>query len=310
MEIKRLLARLRWFTFRQWALYVLVFIVVIMCVDISAVVQSVKIRQLNDMVTGVNMSQLFAFSKGEIPASAVNWKVLTAYFRTIMKFFPTQEDAEMFLGYCEYYGLGQQENAYVHIRRSADNMPYLFWNLYDTGIFLFKKGDLDHAVSYFEMALLLRTDKMLYTMGNSIIYRQFFPEALNPDVMVRLNHARERAFLLLTAAYYSKQNYDMAKIFDSKGMTEEGITDREPFYFYAGAMAMARGNTDEALIFFDKAIKAKSKNPLVYQYAEDILKKLGRNQEAQKKSQMKQSFGNKLEPNQFPYPKYLRLEFY
>jgi tetratricopeptide (TPR) repeat protein len=310
LEIKKFLAHCRWFFFRDGFLYLLIFSVALMCVDVPGVVQSVKIRRLNDLVTGINMSQLDAFSKGEIPASAVDWARLMTYFRMIMKFFPEQEDAEMFLGYCEYYGLNQQESAFEHIRRSADNMPYYFWNVYDTGLFLFKKGDYDHAILYLELALLAPGGKALYTMGNSIIYRQFFTDVLNSDFELRLNHAREKAVLLLAAAHYYKGNYDMAGIFARKGVTEPGISDREPFFFYAGAIAMALGHSDEALLLFERAIKAKSKNPQVYRFAADILKKNGHQQEAEKISQMGLALPQGGSPDEFPYPDYLRLKFY
>jgi len=310
LDVKRLFARCRWFFFREWSVYVLVFSVALLLVDVPGVVQSVKIRKLNDLVAGINMSQLLSYSNGEIPSSAVNWKGLTAYFRMIMKFFPAQEDAEMFLGYCEYYGLGQEENAFEHIRHSADNMPYFFWNVYDTGLFLFKIGDMDHAILYLELAMLAPSTKMVYTMGNSIIYRQFFTETLNSGLEVRLNHAREYAVLLLAAANYYKHNYDMADLFAMKGVDSRGISNREPFYFYAGAIAMAKGNTDEALSFFNRAIKAKSKNPLVYSYAADALRKKGRMEEAEKISRMGQVFGQGASPDQFPYPSYLKLEFF
>ena len=310
MDSKQLLAHCRWFFFREGFVYVLVFTIALMCVDVPGVVQSIKIRRLNDAAAGIEMTQLAAFSKGEIPASAVDWVRITKYFRLIMKSFPAQEDAEFFLGYCEYYGFGQEGSAFGHIRHSADNMPVLFWNLYDSGIFLFKNGDMDHAVLYFEMAMLVSGDKILFTMGNSIIYRQFFPGYLNSSLLGRLNHARENTVLLLAAAYYYQQNYDMARIFVSKGITESGILDREPFYFYAGAIAMATGNYDEALSHFDQAVKAKSKNPLVYRYAADALKKKGRVQEAQKMSQMGQALEQGSLMDQFPYPKYLKLEFF
>ena len=103
-----------------------------------------------------------------------------------------QEDAQLFLGYCEYYGLGQEDKAFVHIRRSADNMPYYFWNIYDTGIYFFKKGDYDLAINYLELTVLAPPEKSLYAMGNSIIYRQFFTDALNEDFERRLNFARAK----------------------------------------------------------------------------------------------------------------------
>ncbi len=182
MGIKQVFATFRRLLFREGIVYIIVLAVALMCVDVPGVLQSVKIRKLNDMLTGVNMSQLLSYSRGDIPASAVDWENITAYFRTIMKYFPSQEDAEMFLGFCEYYGLGQEINAFEHIRRSADNMPYFFWNVYDSGILLFKSGDMDHAILYLQLALLVPGDKVLYAMGNSIIYRQFFAETFNADL--------------------------------------------------------------------------------------------------------------------------------
>lgn len=310
MKIERLLARFRWFFFREWALYILILTVAFMCVDVSGVVQSVKIRKLNDLFAGVNRHELFAFSKGEIPATAVNWKRLITYFRTVLKLFPSNEDAELFLGYCEYYGLGQEDKALEHFRNSADHMPSLFWNLYNTGIFLFKKGDMDDAVIYLWSALLAPPPGILSAMVNSIIYQQFFAEALNPGLQNRWYNARENGALLLAASFFYKHNYDVAELFAMKGVTYPDISNREPFYFYAGAIEMAKGNSNKALSFFDKAIKAKSTNPLVYHYAATILKKLGRLQEAQKISQMEQALGQGYRLDQFPYPTCLRLRLY
>src|SRR5437870_4060657 len=127
VDIKHLRKSLPRIFFREGFLYVLVLSVILLCVDVPHVLQSFKIRKLNDLVTGINMSQLYAFSEGKIPASAVDWPRLVQYFETIMKFFPDQEDAEMFLGFCEYYGLGRPDEAFGHIRRSADRVPYFFW---------------------------------------------------------------------------------------------------------------------------------------------------------------------------------------
>jgi tetratricopeptide (TPR) repeat protein len=298
LEIKKFFARYRWFFLREGFLYLLVLGVALMCVDVPGVVQSVKIRKLNDLVTGMDMSQLYSFSKGDIPASAVDWERVTTYLRMVMKFFPAQEDAEMFLGFCEYYGLGQ------------DNMPYYFWNVYDTGLMLFKTGDMDHAMLYLELALLAPGDKMLAAMGNSIIYRQFFSETLNSGLEVRLNRARENAVLLLAAANFVKHNLDTAQVIAMKGVTESDIKNREPFYFYAGAIAMARGDNDKALPFFEQAIKLGSRNFLVYRYAAGILRKKGREKDAQKIEQEGQAFDQGVGDDQFPYPKRLRLEFY
>ena len=299
MGIHKILTACRWFFFREGFLYILVVLFVLMCVDITGVEQSVKIRKLNDIVTGINTSQLYAFSEGKIPASAIDWPKLTAYFRMILEFFPSQEDAEMFLGYCEYYGMGDEESALEHIHRSADNMPYYFWNDYDTGLLLFKEGDYDHAITYFEISLLAPADKMVFAIGNSIIYRQFFLKALNVNIEDRLNNARQNAVLLLAASFYYKKNYDMAELFATKGISTPGITNREPFYFYEGAITLARGKSKEALSYFEQAIKAKSRNPMVYRYAAEILKNNGRLKEAQS-----------IDPNQFPYPGILKLEFY
>ena len=296
--------------FRDGVLYLLVFGIALIFVDVPGVIQSVKIRRLNDMAAGIEMSQLYAFSKGEIPSSAVDWKKLYAYFSTTLRFFPSQEDSEMMLGYCEYYGFGEEEKAFEHFRRSAQNMPYLFWNVYNTGLFLFKIGDMDHAILFLEMALLVPADKMLYSLGNSIVYRQFFAEVLNQDLEIRLNRARENVVLLLAAANYYKHDYNMAELFAMKGISESGITDREPFYFYAGAVAMANAKDDEALSFFQRAIKAKSKNPQVYQDAADLLKKSGRLDESHRISQIGQSLGQADRLDQFPYPNDLKLQFY
>ncbi|MBF0570867.1 MAG: tetratricopeptide repeat protein [Candidatus Omnitrophica bacterium] len=310
MKINRFFIRYRWLFLREGFLYALVLGVVFMCVNVSDVVRSVKIRQLNDASAGINMSQLYAFSKGEIPVSAVDWQRLSAYFRLIMKFFPSQEDAEMFLGYCEYYGLGDKEAAFEHFRHSADNVPYYFWNLYDTGILLFQEGDMDHAVLYLEMALLLPSEKGLFTIANSILYRQFFEGGLNPDLLVRWNQARERIVLLLSAAYYFKGDYGMAEIFAMKGVTEKGISNREPFYFFAGAIAKAQKNYGEAASFFDQAMKEKSRNPLVYLYAAEVMKNTGRAQEAQKILPIGQALKKGVDSAEFSYPGYLRLEIF
>jgi hypothetical protein len=233
-----------------------------LCIDVHGVIQTVKIRKLNDMLTGIDTSQLYAFTKGDTPAAAVNWDKLILYFRTILKYFPAQEDTEMFLGFCEYYGLNDKQSAFMHIKHSADTVPYFFWNVYDTGVLLFKMGDMDHAVLYLELAMLVPADKMLQVMGNSIIYRQFFTQTLNADLESRLNRARERTVLLLAAAYYAKRNYDMAELFAMKGVTQKGIGDRGPFLFY------------------EKAIQAAK------------------------------ATGQGIRLQQFPYPRYLRLEFY
>ena len=310
MEIKKFFVGCRWFFFREGFLYLLVFGIALMFVDVPGIVQSVKIRKLNDVITGMDTSKLYAFSKGEIPASAVDWKRLITYLRMVMKFFPLQEDAEMFLGYCEYYGLGQEDNAFEHIRHSADNMPYYFWNIYDTGLFLFKKGDYEHASLYLELSVLAPGEKAIVAMGNSIIYRQFFTDVLNEGFEGRLNRARENAVLLLAAIHYAKKDYDMAEVFAMKGVTQQGIWDREPFFFYAGAIAMARGNDDKALTFFEQAIKARSHNPLAYRYTAEILRKKGQEQEAQRISHQGQAFEEGAAPDQFPYLKRLKLEFY
>ena len=310
MKIERFFTHFRWFFFREWVLYVLIFTVAIMCVDVPGVMQSVKIRKLNDMLAGINSQKLFVFSTGEIPASAVNWEELITYFRTIMKFSPSNEDAEMFLGYCEYYGLGQEKDAFEHFRHSANNMPSLFWNVYNTGLFLFKIGDWDHAILYLQLALLQPGDQILYAMGNSIVYRQFVAETLSQGFKLRWNNARENAVLLLAASYFYRQDYDMAELFAMKGVTAQGISDREPFYFYEGAIAMAKGNSNKALFFFNKAIKATSLNPLVYSYAANILRETGRLQEAQRISQIGKALGQENNLDQFPYPGYLQLKFY
>ena len=120
----------------------------------------------------------------------------------------------------------------------------------------------------------------------------------------------QNAILLLAAANYEKQNYDMAQLFVMKGADAPSIANREPFYYYAGAITMAMGKPDEALAFFQKAIRAKSRNPAVYADAAQILNKKGRLQEAQEVSKKKEALQQLSRPYQFPYPERLKLEFY
>ena len=65
MNIERVREGFRWFFFREWAVYTLVIAVTLMLVDVPGVVQSIKIRKLNDMAAGLDMGQLFAFSGEE-----------------------------------------------------------------------------------------------------------------------------------------------------------------------------------------------------------------------------------------------------
>lgn len=310
MRLNHFLNRLRPIFFREGFLYLLIVGVVFLCVDVPSAVQTVKIRELNDESMGINIPQLYFFSKGQIAASAVNWKRLINYFNLVLKFFPSQEDAELFLGYCEYYGPGDKQAALDHILHSANTVPYYFWNIYSAGTLLFTNGDMDHAILYFEMALLLHPDKAVMTVLNSIVYRQLFAGIENLELESRYNGARQVSVLLLSAANYYKKNYDMAELFALKGVTEPGILNREPFYFYAGAIARAKGNDGEALSFLDQAVKAHSKNPLVYLYEAEILKKTGHSSKAQKFLQKGQALSHGLDLNKFPYPEYLRLEIF
>ncbi|MBF0478941.1 MAG: hypothetical protein HQL26_05625 [Candidatus Omnitrophica bacterium] len=309
MANRKPFARFRWLFFREGFLYLFIIIALTICVNVPVTIRSVNIRRINDTAADLNLSQLFYFSKNQIPASAVDWKNLTAYFHMVLKTFPAKSDAEMFLGLCEYYGFGQEDQALLHILHSADTEPTIFWNVYDAGVLLFMRGNWDQSILYLEKSLLLPADKIITTMASSVVYRQFLG-GQNTDLLDQINQAHENACLLLTAAHYLNRNYAMAKIFATKGMTSRGITNREPFYFYAGAVAMETGNIDEALSFFIQAIKIKSTNPLVYRFAENILRKSGEEEKAKKIADIGANLIQDPKLNHFPYPSRLRLEFF
>ncbi|MBF0484553.1 MAG: tetratricopeptide repeat protein [Candidatus Omnitrophica bacterium] len=310
MNTKQILSRFRWFFFRDGFIYVLIISAAMIAVDVPNVVRYIRIRQINDLNANLNISQLIDFSEGKIQASAVNWQRLILYFRTILTYFPSQEVAEMFLGLCEYYGFDQEDLALKYLCHSTDNRPIIFWNAYNTGIIFFKNGKIDQAIYYLERALILPSDKILLAMADSIIYRQILSGISGDYLFNRLTHAREKVLLLLTAAHCYKKEYALAKIFAMKGITEPNIKNREPFYFYAGNIALLNGDSEDALLFFDKAIKAKSNNPLVYRYTANILMKNGRFDDAQKISQIATTLEQSVNLDQFLYPDYLRLEFY
>jgi tetratricopeptide (TPR) repeat protein len=302
-----ILPRLKWLLSRAGIFYVLVFFVVISLVDVDAVISRFKARDLND--ARPEMGALISFNKGRISAQQVGWAPYIHYFSFVLKYMPNEAVSEMYLGVCKYYARNAKDEAWDHIRHSAEINPLIFWNIYNAGILAFERGDMPRAADYFEKALILPEDKIFNAIASSTVYRQVMAStSFYGDFRESIRAAKSDVYLFLVAASFYAGNYEKAKNIAFYSLEKIDPADKEPFFFYAGAAEMSLGQAQNAMTFFGKCIELKTKNSMVYYYAGKILKVSGDVDAANNMLRAAKSLGEKGS-NVFPYADRLKLRF-
>lgn len=308
MTMAGLMGALRWLFSRVWTFYLLLVLLTVSLVDVPAVLSRFKARDLND--ARPQMEALVEFNAGRVAADKVNWKPYQFYFSFVLKYMPHEAVSEMFLGVCDHYAGGPKGSAWDRIRRSADINPFIFWNLYDAGILAFERGDMKAALDYFQKTLILPEDKVFQAITSSVVYRQVMASSnFNVDPRENVRRAKADVHFFLAAASFYTGDHEKARNVALYTLEKMDPQDKEPLYFYAGAAEMFLGRLQPALSYLGKCVELKSKNPMVYFYAGQILKRTGDADAAQNMFRLAASLGHAKDQT-FPYPDRLRLRFF
>ncbi len=299
---------LKWFFSRSAILYIILVFIVLTLVDTKAVISRFQTRDLNE--ARPPMASLVSFNTGRTIPEKINWTPYLNYFSLVLKYAPNEAVSEMFLGICQYYAKNQKNEAWTHIRHSAETNPLIFWNIYNAGILAFERGDMRTANDYFEKAVVLPEDKIFNFIRSSVVYRQVMSaNNFNTNFLQEIHASKENIYLLLSAANFYAGNYDQAKNIATYGLGKIPIKDKEPFFFYMGAAAFSLGKTQESLAFFGKCIELKSNNPMVYRYTGQIMASMGNTDAANSMFKIEQSLKTE-QNNTFPYADRLKLRFF
>jgi tetratricopeptide (TPR) repeat protein len=307
MSLSKIYTAMKWLFSRISLAYVLIFIAIISLVDVKAVDSRIKIRRLND--ARPSMVDFVAFGKGDLSADKMNWKPYLKYFSLVVKYMPAEKVSRMFLGVCEYYSGDPDKTVWRHMVQSAEEPPYVFWASYNAGIVAFERGDMRFAIRYLERAIAMPLDNVPDAIRGSTAYRQLMAASnFDVDLMKRIAGARENVYLLLSAACFYAKDHARARAVALAALEKIDIQDKEPFYFYIGASSMAMGVTKDALLFLGKCIELKSRNPFVYQYAAEMLKRSGQDEASSNMLKAAQALRGRAS-GVFPYPDRLKLRF-
>ncbi|MEI8011998.1 MAG: hypothetical protein WCI27_05895 [Candidatus Omnitrophota bacterium] len=306
MDLNRILPGIKWIFSRVGIIYMALFVALACLVDVKAAESRIKMRRLNDARPPMN--SLVSLTKGEMLPAAIEWKPYRRYFELVLRYMPDEWTARMFLGICEHYQ-GEPQKAVMDMRRSAESFLPLFWSSYNAAVLTFQGGDMPKALDYAERALRVSPAVVDMAMRSSVIYRQImFASNFDIDISRDLASAREDLYLLRTAAQYYIKDFNASRAAALQAVAESGIQDKEPFYFFAGASDIGLGNTTEALSLLGVCLKLKSRNPLAYRYAGDILSAVGKAEEARSLWQLAGGLQRHSESS-FPYASRLRLRF-
>jgi tetratricopeptide (TPR) repeat protein len=298
---------IKWAFSRVGLAYAIVVILVFSLVDIKAVVSRYKVRQLNDARPAMGM--LASFSAGQKPGSSINWPAYIRYFELVLRYMPTEAVSEMFLGLCKYYAGDRSDRTWEHIRHSADVHPFIFWNVYNAGVLAFERGDMPAAILHFERLPLFPSEKAEAAIRSAVVYRQVIAmQDQGLPIRARIDTARENAQLLLAAAYFYTGAFEKAKTAALLLAEKVAPKDKEPFYFYAGAADIKLGRIEEAMSLFGRCVELGSRNPEVYRYAGEVLKRTGSQDAGENMLRTGKALQQRT-TGAFPYPERLRLQF-
>ncbi len=288
--------------------YGVIIVITICVVDFKLIDTRTKMRRLNDARPD-SLSQLVLLAKGETSTGNIDWRLLQKYFGLVVKYMPNEDISRMFLGIAEYYTGDKGRTAWDRIQRSAEQDPFLFWNVYNAGVLAFERGDMSLSIRYLERALVLPPERVLQVMHTSVLYRQILASTeADVDIGRDILKAKENVLVLRAAAYYYAKDHEKARDAALYALDKVPPQDREPLYFYAGAASISLNQLPQALSLLSECINLKSRNPLVYRFSGDILKAMGKADESEKLLAIAASLRSAQEDG-FPYARRLGLKF-
>ncbi len=287
--------------------YAVIIVLAVCVVDFKLLDTRIKMRRLNDARPD-NLFQLVLLSKGEIPSARIDWPVFLKYFELVVRYMPHEEVSRMFLGAAEYYTGDPHKTAFGEILRSADEDPFIFWNIYDTAVLAFERGDMLLSIRYLERALVLPPERVIQKIHASVLYRQIL-SATDVDMGQDIQQAKHNVLVLRAAAYYYAKDHEKARDAALFALDKVSAQDLEPLYFYAGAASLSLKQLPQALSFFSECIRLRSKNPLVYRFSGEILKAMGKVDESAELFKIAGSLHSGQDSG-FPYGQRLGLKFF
>jgi tetratricopeptide (TPR) repeat protein len=307
MTPAKALTIIKWLLTRTIILYAAIFVLTLSLVNIQSVKDRIKVRRLND--TRPDMSQLVQLNKGSLSADKITWNPYIRYFSLVIKYMPFEKVSRMFLGYCEYFA-GDTNAAWENIHQAADEPPLIYWGSYNAGLLAFERGDIANAIRYLERCVATPTEVAESGIASSIIYRQVMAAStFNASIPAEINRSRENLYLFLSAAYYYAKDYEKSKNIALYAIQQLKPKDTEPFFFFAGASCLAMKDLENALTFLSQCIMLRSQNPLAYFHAAEILKAMGKTEDAKRLYGSWETLKEKR-PSGFPYPEKIRLRIF
>jgi tetratricopeptide (TPR) repeat protein len=175
------------------------------------------------------------------------------YFTSVIDIFPTQWDAYLALGLCQYYSQNQTK-AIELLQKSAQIEPNFFWTNYNLGLLHFSSKRYADAAHSFQKALSADPKQSVQFLMRSKIYQQIL-QSVQPfpiNFGSRIKAAYENsATLLIVSQYRLKEFTQMEKIVQF--MRKNELIDEAKYLFYRGVNAYEQRDYTEAVKFFTKS---------------------------------------------------------
>ena len=249
---------------------------------------SVKSRILNYFE--VPLDYLILYSEGKEAFNKEKFIEYIDYFKVLLDYVPQLAEANGILGYCFYY-LGHEKEAIQYYKEAVRLNPNFFWFYYDLGVIYFKTQDYQKAVEILQTAILLNPKDTIRLIGMSKILVNVGSRSADVNQPVnlfnfameldhRLKIAYEKSYELIVLSYYQLKNY--AKLKEAiLEFIRYDLTDKEPFYYYAGIACYYLGEYADAVLFFKESSQLNPNRADTFYYLGLTFKELKREQLSQ-----------------------------
>ena len=306
-RLSAFLRPLQWLTSRIAVIYIVLFVLILTCVDIHTVEKRNKIRHLNGI--SPDFTQMNNFLTHQVPKPAMNWVPYKNYFELVLRYMPQDAIAQELLGYVYYY-MGQENKAIALLKSASNFSDNLFWPNYNLGVIYYKKGMYEQSFDYMSKAIAANPQGTVGYMYSSVMYRQiFFRYSSKLDVKEQLNDAFGLAYILMEASLQHLQRYDQMLMIAASAVSHKEFPYQDAHALYAGIACLELRQADKAVLLFERSLNLEKNNPLVYVYLAQIYKAIGKEQAGQELLKISQDIRMKNE-GRFPYDQNIELRYF
>lgn len=158
---------------RVYLLYIILFLLVSMMIDIPEIIRNAQIRSLNRIRPSFDYIVRYSIGEDNMVEDSMVEDKLEAYahyYDRVSRYVPNRADALGLKGYASYH-LGEAATARQAYSRALEIKPDFFWFHHNLGVMAFKEGNLDGAVEHMKNALQCGfKDFIAYVMASQRIY--------------------------------------------------------------------------------------------------------------------------------------------